>query len=117
MDASIVTLDSDALAELEQDLGEVFARFVSDFLDAMPTALDAVDAALSVGDDAAAAAHAHRMKGTAGYLGAAALAAGLGDLQRAAEQGEHARAHDFAERVRELYGEVAPALCSRAARG
>lgn len=117
MDASIVTLDTDALAELEQDLGEVFAGFVSDFLDTMPTTLDAVDAALSAGDGTAAAAHAHRMKGTAGYLGAAALAAGLGELQRAAEQGEDARAHDFAARVRALYGEVAPVLRSRAGRG
>lgn len=117
MDVSLVTLDTDALAELEQDLGEVFAGFVSDFLDAMPAALDAVDAALGAGNDAAAAAHAHRMKGTAGYLGAAALAAGLGELQRAAEQGEPARAHDFAARVRALYSEVAPALRSRAARG
>jgi HPt (histidine-containing phosphotransfer) domain-containing protein len=117
MDASTVTLDTDALAELEQDLGEVFARFVSDFLDAMPTVLDALDAALSAGENAAAAAYAHRMKGTAGYLGAVALAVGLGELQRAAEQGEHARAHDFAARVRDLYSEVAPALRSRAARG
>ena len=109
------TLDDDALEELEQDLGEAFTPFMNEFLDAMPRALDEVDAALSAADGAAAAAHAHRMKGTAAYLGAQALAAGLGELQHAAERGAHAHAH--AARARQLFSEVAPLLGARAGRG
>lgn len=109
------TLDDDALEELEQDLGEAFTQFLNNFLEAMPHALDAVDAALSAGDGAAAAAHAHRMKGTAAYLGADALAACLGELQHAAEHGEPA--HALAARASQLFGEVAPLLGARAGRG
>lgn len=111
-----LTLDTAALAELAEDLGEEFAPFVARFLDAAPAALDAVDAALGRGAPDAAAARAHELKGSAGYLGAGALAACLGELQHVAERGEPDRARQLAARARALLGEVSPMLRANSGR-
>ena len=81
-------LDESQLAELREDLGDAFAGFVDGFRE-MARGLPAeIDADLARGALADAAARAHKLKGTAGYLGAVKVADSLARLQRAAETGD-----------------------------
>lgn len=107
-------LDLGALAELEEDLGTAFGPFVQGFFASAPRDLDAGAAALDAGDGVAAANLAHRLKGTAGYLGAVALADCLGRLQHAAHGGDLTLARALSARARGLLAELEALLRARA---
>jgi HPt (histidine-containing phosphotransfer) domain-containing protein len=83
-----MVLDEDVLDELHEDLGAEFAAFVEGFLDGARRAMRAMEVAAADGDTAAVGAEAHKLKGTAGYLGAQELGQALGALQDAAENEE-----------------------------
>jgi len=115
MDEDPSELDEAALGELREDLGDAFGPFVERFLSSAGEALDALDAELARGATAEAAARAHSLKGSAGYLGATALAEALGGLQRAGERGDAAQAGVLARAARERLQRVLPRLaaCAR----
>jgi HPt (histidine-containing phosphotransfer) domain-containing protein len=74
-------IDEEALAELTEDLGDAMPEFVGGFLDSLQVAVEAMQTALARGDGAGLAGDAHRIKGTAGYLGATELVRVLQQLQ------------------------------------
>lgn len=81
-------LDEPALAELRDDLGEAFPDFTRQFISTAEAAFDEIDRLLHQGDGAGAAAQAHALRGTAGYLGALTLGQALDALQQAAPREE-----------------------------
>lgn len=81
-------LDEQALAELREDLGDAFPGFVRQFIATADAAFDEIDRLLAGGDGAGAAAQAHMIRGTAGYLGALTLGQALDALQQAAPRAE-----------------------------
>ena len=76
--------DEQVLAELHEDLGDSFIGFVGQFIVTANSALDAIDDLLRRGDGVGAAAQAHLLLGTSGYLGALAMSNALDALQHTA---------------------------------
>ncbi|MFT5448265.1 MAG: HPt (histidine-containing phosphotransfer) domain-containing protein [Gammaproteobacteria bacterium] len=81
-------LDEQALMELREDLGDAFPGLVTQFLATADAAFDEIDSLLERGDGAGAAAKAHLIRGTAGYLGALTLVQALDALQQDAPRAE-----------------------------
>ena len=108
-------LDEEALAELCEDLEDAFPGFVTGFLAGAEDALGDLGRALAAGDLAAVAQEAHRLKGTAGYLGAVRLGERLAALQQAGEARDAETAGKCLEAVRSALHEVAPLLRARSA--
>ena len=104
--------DDEALEELRDDLGEAFDGFVDGFFANAASELAALEAGLARGDLDEAGERAHKLKGTAGYLGAAGLSDCLARLQRSAAAGDRDEAIRLAgeavEALARLRAHVAP---------
>jgi HPt (histidine-containing phosphotransfer) domain-containing protein len=109
---SIREFDDEALEELRDDLGEAFDEFAAGFFANATAELQALQAGLAAGGLGEAAERAHKLKGTAGYLGAVGLSDCLAQLQRSAEAGDTERAGRLAaeavDALARLRGHVAP---------
>ena len=84
------TLDGIDIAGSLERLGldfETFRRMLLRFADGQPAVVEALRAAVSCGDSAAAARHAHAIAGASGNLGADALRAAAKALERAGRDG------------------------------
>ena len=119
-------LDPDELSRYTNGDPTLAAQVASLFLADGRRTVQAVAEAASAGDLDALSAHAHVMKGQAGYVGASTLAASAGRLAEAALQGDRVTAssrapllarqfHAAAEELARLYPQVAFAPSSAAA--
>ena len=81
-------VDTAALDELKEALGEDLAEIVDQFLLQLDGMVRAVEAALEADNPSDAAAHAHALKGTAANLGATALAGVSAEIEHLAKIGD-----------------------------
>ena len=110
MDDSPPVLDQAQLDELRDDLGSAFGGSVSAFLGSMHTGIDEMHGGLAAGDLAAVAQMAHRLKGSAGYLGTVAVSQHLSVLERLAKAGEAARVASQLDALATAFAAVEPHL-------
>lgn len=110
MEPSQTVLDQAQLDELRDDLGDAFGGFVNSFLGAMHAGLDELRGGLAAGDLTVVAKTAHRLKGSAGYLGTVALAQHLAELERLARDGEAAGAASQVDVLATAFAAVEPHL-------
>lgn len=95
--------DEEALSELVEDMGESMGKFVNGFLMTLDETRSRMRLAVDAGRLAEVGDNAHRLKGTAGYLGAVELVQTLTDLQQhCADAGEPHRLEALLDRVDRL---------------
>jgi PAS domain S-box-containing protein len=111
-------VDAAMLAGL-RELGdaELVADLAGMFLGDAESRLAALREALQNGDAGALEHTAHTLKGSAGNMGAARMAAICAELQEAGASGELGRAPGLLDRLEEELGRVRPALEAEVARG
>lgn len=80
-------LDVAALNELKDMLGDALAEIVESFLEGLDAEVAAIGQALAVGAPAVRAA-AHSLKGSAGNMGARALAGAASAIEKTAVEGD-----------------------------
>lgn len=85
-------VDQEALKKLRQALGDAIGNAVQPFLEDTPPLLNELERALREGDAECARQQAHALRGSAGNMGALALAAQAHTLEEQALAGDHAGA-------------------------
>ena len=103
-------LDEEQLDELRDDLGSGFAGFVKTFLGAMRVGMEELRSGLAAGDLEAVRQTAHRLKGSAGYLGTVDLARQLALLEDFVGTGDTASAASQVETLATAFAAVEPRL-------
>jgi len=105
---------ADRLRELEgpdpRQNHETFARICAMFTSQTQTALADLDAAIADGDSGAIERESHRLKGSAGNIGAAAMANLCQELEAVAHDGRLEQAQQLLERLQIEYALVSEAL-------
>lgn len=95
--------DEQVLGELREDMGEAMLEFVQAFLESLDETRLRMREALGVGRLDTVAESAHRLKGTAGYLGAVELVATLAEIQQRCRMGGPAQlVEPLVDRMEEL---------------
>ena len=105
-------LDEGVLAGLEEALGSDLQTLIGFFCSNLPGQIAGLQSALAEGDHDEIRRQAHRLKGSAGNLGALALAALARDLEQRAA-GDRAPAHDSAAQLAQLAEASARSLRQR----
>jgi HPt (histidine-containing phosphotransfer) domain-containing protein len=109
--AAALALDA-ALAQLEETVGdrEFVAELMSDFLDALPTQVEALRAAHAAGDLESLHRGAHTLKSNAATFGAEGLAVACRELEHGARAGGGTGTGDQLARVEAESVHAAPRL-------
>lgn len=81
-------VDTAALDELKEALGEDLAAIIDDFLRQLDGMVGVIEAATMAGNPCATAKNAHALKGSAGNVGAVALADVSAQIERLATAGD-----------------------------
>jgi HPt (histidine-containing phosphotransfer) domain-containing protein len=81
-------VDTAALDELRQALGEDLAAIIDEFLLELDSMVGVIEVAVEAGNPSATAKHAHALKGSAGNMGAVALADVSAQIERFAKAGD-----------------------------
>ncbi len=87
-DESLARIDMAALQELRDALGEDLTEIVNHFLDQLDEQVQGIGSALAAGDVQAAGRQGHALKGSAGNLALAGLAALAAELEQMGKRGE-----------------------------
>jgi PAS domain S-box-containing protein len=104
-------LDDEVLADLVASLStDAFVETVSRFLEDLARMVPRIEALAAGSDDAALAAETHRLAGSAGLLGAAALREALAAIETACKTGRSADARTDAARIPALAAATGAAL-------
>ena len=105
------TLDTTALNELKDMLGEALAEIAGGFLEGLDGEVDAIQQALAA-DAAAVRAAAHSLKGSAGNMGTRALAGLAASIEKSAMEGDLARCAGLSEGLPAVAAQARQALAA-----
>lgn len=110
------TLDIAALNDLKDMLGDALAEIAESFLEGLDGEVEAIERALGA-DAPAVRAAAHSLKGSAGNMGAKALAALASQIEKTAVEGDMARCAALFGRLPALAADARQALQAYLAQG
>ncbi|MFQ5692329.1 MAG: Hpt domain-containing protein, partial [Nitrospinota bacterium] len=99
-------VDARALEDLRRAMGEEFGHIVGIFLDQGRERIEALRKAADRADAEALRRTAHTLKGSAGLIGAAAMASICRELQEMGSRGETAGAEALIERLADEFARV-----------
>ena len=103
------TLDTAALNDLKDMLGDALAEIADSFLEGLDGEVTAIHQALGA-DKLAVRAAAHSLKGSAGNMGARVLAALASSIEKAAVEGDMARCAELSVGLPEAAAQARQAL-------
>jgi len=95
-------IDTAALDELKEALGEDLAAIIDEFLLQLDSMVGVIEAAMEADNPSATAKHAHALKGSAGNMGAVALADVSAQIERLAKTGDMASARQLCASLRAI---------------
>ena len=99
-------LNTDALAELRELMGDALNDVIRTFIDYMPEQVDSLSSAINTKDADTVFNVAHKMKSSCGSIGAIGLAQLAEEIEMIGRSGTTENTSVLFEKLRDLYTEV-----------